>query len=406
MRYFDHNASSPLIDAARLAWLDAAIRTPGNPSSPHRPGARADHALQRARETVAARLGAPAHRLVWTSGATEANNTVLHHVARVSEGEVWISALEHPCVLAAAARWLPRRVRRIPVLPSGVTDLDWIADGLRRHRPALIAVMAANNETGVLQPWPEVLQLCRDHDIPHLCDAAQWLGKLPGAGLGACDYVSGCAHKFGGPPGIGFLLAPPNLRPLLVGGPQEDGRRAGTENVPAATACAAALLDRETALTRIPPATRQRDRDAFEARLANALPGLRIVGREAPRLWNTSALLLPRPDCRRRWVVRLDKLGFAVSTGSACSSGREKPSHVLEALGLDATGDRLVRVSAGWDTSAADWTALAEAVLAVAAEFGLQVDPSPPPTPPPSHPGPGPDALPSLPATLSPASSP
>ncbi|MBX3747012.1 MAG: aminotransferase class V-fold PLP-dependent enzyme [Verrucomicrobiae bacterium] len=381
MRYFDHNASSPLIEAARLAWLDSAHRTPGNPSSPHRPGARADHALQLARETLATRLGAPAHRLVWTSGATEANNTALHHVAHTSTGDVWISALEHPCVLAAATRWFPGRVQLIPARPSGVTDLDWIADRLPHHRPALIAVMAANNETGVLQPWPDLLRLCLHHGVPFLCDAAQWLGKLPAAGLGDCDFVSGCAHKFGGPPGTGFLLAPPNLKPLLVGGLQEDGRRAGTENVPGAAGCAAALLDREDALARIPHELRQRDRDAFEARIANAIPGLQIVGRNAPRLWNTSALLLPPVDCRRRWVVRLDKLGFAVSTGSACSSGREKPSHVLQALGLDATGDRLVRVSAGWETSADDWSALADALLTVAAEFGVLQDPAPAPNP-------------------------
>lgn len=370
VRYFDHNATSPLCEAARRAWLETIERHPGNPSSPHRIGARAERVLETARESLATALRAPPGDIVWTSGATEANNTVLYHFAQSGVGTAWISAIEHPCVHAAAARWLPGRHRLMPVTASGVVDLDWIADQLRRERPGLIALMAANNETGVLQPWDEVLALCREFDVPLFCDAAQWMGKLPAAGLGACTFLAGCAHKFGGPPGVGFLKCPAGSRALLVGGPQEDGRRAGTENVPGAVACGAALLDRERRVSEEQIREWTAARDAFEERIARSIPGVQILGRDVPRLWNTSALLMPPVDCRRRWVVRLDTLGFAVSTGSACASGREKPSYVLKAMGLDGGGDRMIRASAGWEDGVEAWESLASAVEQVAAEFG------------------------------------
>src|SRR5205823_6722214 len=125
----------------------------------------------------------------------------------------------------------------------------WLAKAVKHKAPALVGVMAANNETGVLQPWRETLALCRKYDVPFFCDAAQWVGKLPARGLGACDFVSGCAHKFGGPQGVGFLKVPPKFRPLLLGGPQEEGRRAGTENLAGVLAMVAALDEREATLS-------------------------------------------------------------------------------------------------------------------------------------------------------------
>ncbi len=369
VQYFDHNATSPLCPEARAAWLNAVEAWPGNPSSPHRAGARADRALNEARQAVAQCLGARPEDLVWTSGATEACNAVIHHVAVTSPGVAWISSLEHPCIHAAAARWLPGRHRSIPALPSGLIDLDWLRDALMRERPALVAVMAANNETGILQPWPVVRRLCAEHDVPFFCDAAQWLGKMPAHGLGECAFVSGCAHKFGGPAGVGFLKCPAGFTPFLAGGAQEEGRRAGTENVAGAVACAVALRTREAGVETHPPEARARRRDEWEEKLSVLVPGVEILGRSVPRLWNTSAFLMPPVDCRRRWVVRLDKLGFAVSTGSACASGREKPSHVLAAMGRDGTGERMLRVSAGWETAPADWDALLEALVKTAAEF-------------------------------------
>ena len=354
MLYFDHNATSPLIPAAREAWLDAVERYVGNPSSPHRLGARADAALTQAREKLARWLGCAADAIVWTSGATESNNAVLHHAANAGSGEVWISSIEHPCVIAAADRHFADRQRRIPVTPDGVADVRWVAEALRKDRPALVGVMAANNETGVLQPWREIGALCRNHAVPFFCDAAQWIGKLPAAELGACDFVSGCAHKFGGPQGVGFLKVPGEFRGMIVGGPQEAGRRAGTENVAGVLAMIAALeargkMDAPLAM-----------RAGFESALRQAMPDARILGESADRLWNTVSVVMPEvADCRQRWVVKLDKLGFAVSTGSACASGKEKPSHVLSAMGIppEAAG-RVLRFSSGWETRASEWEEL------------------------------------------------
>lgn len=361
MIYFDHNATHPLSATARTVWLDAVERFIGNPSSPHRVGARTDAALSEARERLAAVLGCSAAELVWTSGATEGNNAVLHHAAHSSGGEAWISGIEHPATIAAAERYFSTSYRLVPVLPSGVVDLDWIADGLKKQRPGLVAVMAANNETGVLQPWREALALCRAHGVRFFCDAAQWIGKLPAKGLGDCDYMSGCAHKYGGPQGVGFIKCPPQFRPLLVGGAQEEGRRAGTENVAGVLAMVAAMEEREASLADADEvATRLAVRDGFSTKLMQEVAGLKIIGAETPRLWNTVSVVMPElADCRQRWVVKLDKLGFALSTGSACASGQEKTSHVLSAMGVSAAeAARVLRCSGGWDTQASDWEAL------------------------------------------------
>lgn len=359
MLYFDHNATSPLIPAAREAWLDAVERFVGNPSSPHRLGARADAALTGAREKLAGWLGCAPDAIVWTSGATESNNAALQSAAAMSAGELWSSSIEHPCVNAAAGRYFPERTRHIPVNSDGVVEVGWLADALRKSRPALVAVMAANNETGVLQPWREVAALCREYDVPFFCDAAQWIGKLPAAGLGSCDFVSGCAHKFGGPQGVGFLKVPAQFRPLIVGGPQEEGRRAGTENVAGILAMIAAL---EARVNIGAPIALRTD---FESALRRALPDVRILGKSVERLWNTVSVVMPEvADCRQRWVVKLDKLGFAVSTGSACASGKEKPSHVLSAMGIPPEiAGRVLRFSSGWETNAADWSALLDGLV-------------------------------------------
>lgn len=362
MTYFDHNATTPLLPAARDAWLAATEKFIGNPSSPHRLGSRASAALDEARHRLAEFLGCDALDMVWTSGATESNNAVLHHAAATlaPDSEVWISAIEHPCVIEATAHYFGGRHQLIPVSRDGVVELGWIQKQLKRSRPGLVAVMAANNEIGVLQPWREVLAMCRERGVPFFCDAAQWLGKLPADGLGECDFVSACAHKFGGPKGVGFLKVPGKGRfnGLLLGGPQEERRRAGTENVASVLAMLAALEGREAALKRGEHEERTKWRRAFERRLLKELNGTEILGAKTGRLWNTVAALLPVEDCRQRWVVRLDKAGFAVSTGSACSSGKEKPSHVLGAMGYTTGTDRAIRFSSGWETTKEEWEAL------------------------------------------------
>jgi len=367
--YFDHNATSPLSRAARAAWLDATERFPANPSSPHRLGSRAERALDDARESLAACIGCEPHEIVWTSGATESNNTAIAHLAAASTGEAWISAIEHPCVLAPVRRHFAERHRFIPARRDGAIELDWLRAELVRARPVFVGIMAANNETGVLQPWREALALCREHGVPFFCDAAQWLGKLPAAGLGAADYLSGCAHKFGGPAGVGFLKAPVSLKASLLGGPQEDGRRAGTENTAGILAMIAALGEREAAMANELP-EKLEIRTQFERDLLLRLPGSAIIGAPADRLWNTVSAVMPAIDCRQRWVVKLDKLGFAVSTGSACASGKEDPSHVLTALDYaPEEAARVLRFSSGWETRAADWSELLDGVLRAAAEL-------------------------------------
>lgn len=386
MRYFDHNATSPLLPQARQAWLEAEAQFFGNPSSPHRVGARAERALTQARERLALFLGCSPLDLIWTSGATESNNAVFHHFARVLEPsvEVWVSAIEHPCVLRAAARHFPGRHRLLPVGRGGLIELDFLGAELRRQRPGLVALLAANNETGVLQPWAEVLALCRSCEVPFFCDAAQWLGKLPAKGLGACDFVSGCAHKFGGPKGVGFLKCPAEgpFHALIVGGGQEEGRRAGTENVPGALAMVAALEVREAALALGEEEVRIAWRERFELTLRQTLPGAQIVGSPSPRLWNTVSAVMPEADSQQRWVVKLDKLGFAVSTGSACASGKEQPSHVLASMGY-GTGEaaRVLRFSSGWETGPEDWEELAKGLAQVHQALELTSGRTPGPLP-------------------------
>ena len=359
-----------MLPEARQAWLDATGELIGNPSSPHRIGSRAEAAITGARQRLAEFLGCDALDIVWTSGATEANNTVLHHFARTLplDAEVWVSAIEHPCVMASSKHYFPKRHRLIPVTRDGLVDLNWLTEEMAHTRPGLVAIMAANNETGVLQPWREALAICRQWSVAFFCDAAQWIGKLPSAGLGDCDFVSGAAHKFGGPKGIGFLKCPAKGRvePLLRGGPQEESRRAGTENVAGILSMLAALEARATALARDEHKARTALRDDFVGQMLKSLPGAEVVGLPSPRLWNTVSALMPEADSQQRWVVKLDKLGFAVSTGSACSSGKEEPSHVIAAMGYspDAAG-RVLRFSSGWETGADDWNALQDALQKV-----------------------------------------
>ncbi len=370
MIYFDHNATSPILPLARDAWIEATEVYIGNPSSPHRIGSRAETALNRARESLALMLGCDALDLVWTSGATEANNAVLHHSAREAgpDSEIWVSSIEHPSVIEPVNHYFAARTRFIPVSHGGVVEIDWIAQNLLKSKPALIAVMAANNETGVIQPWKKIGELCRQAGVPYFCDATQWIGKAPAKGLGDCDFVTGAAHKFGGPRGVGFLKCPPKGRfnSMILGGPQEEGRRAGTENVPGVFSMMRALEIRNNQIDQGQIEHSLALKEKFERRLLETLPGTEIVGGREPRLWNTTMALMPEADCQQRWVVKLDKLGCAVSTGSACSSGKEKPSHVLNATGYPAPdAARALRFSANAETKAEEWDALLDALAKI-----------------------------------------
>jgi cysteine desulfurase len=283
------------------------------------------------------------------------------HLAAVSSGDAWVSAIEHPCMLSAVRRHFTNRNWLVPVRASGVVEVTAIRERLRRERPAFLSVMAANNETGVLQPWSELRDLCAEFDVPFFCDAAQWIGKLPLEGMGNCQFVSGCGHKFGGPQGVGFLKCPLTTKPLITGGVQEEGRRAGTENVAGVLAMVEALRERQSRLSEVEALLLFRLN--FEQKLKAALPQITVLGAEEQRLWNTVSVVMPELDCRQRWVVKLDKLGFAVSTGSACASGKEELSHVIATMGfgMDVAG-RVLRFSSGWETTEAEWNALLQGI--------------------------------------------
>jgi cysteine desulfurase len=351
--YFDANATTPLHAAAREAWLAAPWH---NPSSLYAEAAAAHAELEQCRERLGGIVGCEPDDLVFLSGATEANNAVLESFTRQGK-KLAVSAIEHPSGREPA----PGAVL-IPAGADGVVSLDALREILETKAPALVSLMAANNETGVLQPWREALTLCREAGVLFHCDAAQWIGKLPAGGLGDCDFLTGSAHKFGGPKGAGFLKVTGHFR-WLRGGPQEDRRRAGTENLPGIAAMLAALEAAEAA--RGPDDSLRRE---FEAKIKRAVPGVRIVAEESPRLWNTVLLIMPR-HANVKWLARLSRAGFQVSTGSACSSGGGA-SEVLAAMGLPADAlRRVLRVSSLRGHTARDWHALADAFASVRASL-------------------------------------
>lgn len=366
--YFDHNATTPLHPAARDAWLKASDRHWQNPSGLYREAAETKHQLEEARERLGELLDCEPQRIVFTSGATEANNAVLRMLAGKlpNDSTVLTSRMEHPSVQVPLRAAFGNRVREVPSRPD--TSLDWEAfiTALQSQRPALVTVMAANNECGTLLPWLQIGIACHEAGVRFHCDATQWLGKMPGIQLGqCCDYITGSAHKFGGPKGIGFLVlgSEDEALGLLTGGPQEEGRRAGTENYPSIEAMVTVLEQRMTMLASMPAKVELRE--AFEKQITLAIPGTKIVGQNTQRLWNTSMLILPRHD-HRKWLARLSQQGFAVSTGSACSAGHDGASQVLQAIGATLEEmKRVLRVSGGWETTEDDWNNLAAAMLRV-----------------------------------------
>ena len=370
--YFDYNATTPLSSAAREAWLRAQDEAWSNASSPHRAGARVKIRLDAARRRLAEFVDSEPERLVFTAGATEAAEAIFQHLARTLPVEqvILVNPTEHPCVLGAARRHVGEsRLHWLPVTADGVVTTDALHAALREQPQAgAVVVMAANNETGVLQPWAELAAICREARCAYVCDASQWLGKLPASRLGEVDWCFGAAHKFGGPKSVGFLQVPSGADGFVVRpGTQEAGRRAGTEDFPGIAAMIAALQEAEQTQM-LWETERVHWREQFENDVQRRLHGTRIVARGAERLWNTVSLCLPEGE-NTRWVTRLDKRGFEVSTGSACASGGEAPSHVLAALGFSADeAKRVIRVSSGWTTSREDWQALADALVAVSAE--------------------------------------
>ena len=375
-KYFDFNATAPTRRSAKAAFDETTERFWHNPSSLYREAGAAKLRLEDCREEMADRLGIDEpERLVFTSGATEANNALVDFMVENSEKPLAVSSIEHPCVQAPSERYLESgKVREIPVNGrTGIVDLDLIRSWVSSGEISAVSVMAANNETGVLQPWAEIAGLCREHGVMFHTDAAQWIGKMPVEKLGLCDFLTGSGHKFGGGKGSGFLVLPDNEMGQsfhgLIGGPQEEGRRAGTENLPAVAAMVAALNDFSDVDLAVP--ARASGRDQFEQLMRGKIK-CEVLAQESPRLWNTSMLVLPHTK-NLKWLTRLSNRGFCVSTGSACSAGRGNPSRVMAAMGLDFDAmSRVIRLSGGWETTVDEWGALAEALFEVESELAGQ----------------------------------
>jgi cysteine desulfurase len=366
--YLDYNATAPLRPEARAAML-AALDAPGNALSVHAQGRAARTLVEKARRQIATAIGAQADDVIFTSGGTEANTLALRGALQAASaaGEritrLIISAIEHDSIRATAAACEETiaglRVVTVPVTRTGALDLTAFKRLLDEGRGrAFVSLMAANNETGVIQPIVEAAAIAKTHHALVHCDAVQALGKTPVsvADLGA-DYVSLSAHKIGGPQGVGALVvrqgAP--LASQLLGGGQEFGRRAGTHNVAGIAAFGVAV---EAATRSFPTAAARAD---LERRLKSVCADAVIFGEAENRLANTICIAAPSVPSENM-VIALDLDGFAVSAGAACSSGKVTQSHVLTAMGVaPQLAASAIRVSFGWNTQEQELSAFADA---------------------------------------------
>jgi cysteine desulfurase len=366
MHYLDHNATSPLRPES-LSAMTHALSISGNPSSVHANGRAARAIVEEARERVAALAGAKAEQVIFTSGATESNNLALFGAAEGSLADdsritrLFVSAIEHNSILVAADRLAERfpwvRVARLPVTASGVIDLEALRVGLREGKGrALIAIMAANNETGMIQPVAEISRLAREAGALLLVDAVPAAGKMT-LDFSLCDYMTLSAHKLGGPQGVGALIVADGapLAPQLVGGGQQKGLRAGTENLSGIAgfgAAAHSLRDAEGERARLAHLT-----DHFEQALKRAIPEAIVFGEGATRLCSTTCFAVPGVTAETA-LIGLDLDGVMMSSGSTCSSGKVAISHVLLAMGVDeALAACALRASFGWSSTMEDVTA-------------------------------------------------
>jgi cysteine desulfurase len=356
--YLDWNATTPLRPEARAA-MAAAWDLCGNPSSVHAEGRQARRLVEDTRASVAGAIGAQPRNVVFTSGGTEANvlalTSGLRRGSSLAVERLMVSAIEHASVLAGG-RFPPHAIDTIGVTRSGLLDLDRLREGLAGRPPALVSLMLANNETGAVQPVAEAGDMVHAAGGLLHVDAIQAFGKIPfDINEMNADLVTLSAHKIGGPKGVGAVVLAEGLfgfEPLLRGGGQELGRRAGTENVAGITGFGAAVR----------AAMDSRDSDAIRLeslrnRLEHGLrdtPEVIVFADDAPRLPNTILFTVPGLKAETA-VIGFDLAGIAVSSGSACSSGKVQPSHVLEAMGFGPElAQGAVRLSLGWSTSAAD----------------------------------------------------
>jgi len=355
--YLDHNATTPLRPEV-IEAVTGAMRVEGNSSSVHAEGRAAHKIVEDAREELRALVNAPVNGVIFTSGGTESIHYALHGSLKPHNiKRIFVSAIEHAAVSANAAV-TGAEIDTIPAKPSGVVDLDWLKTRLAsydagRDGAFLVCLMLANNETGVIQPVAEAAAITHDAGGLLFCDAAQAAGKIPVnfVMLGA-DMMAVTGHKFGGPIGVGALIVSPNLplEPVMRGGGHEMNRRAGTSNIPglAGLGEACALAGEVIARRQDIAALRDRMQDAVEA------AGAKIWGGSEERLPGTLCLSAGGFSGQTQ-LMALDLAGVAVSAGSACSSGKTKPSHVLTAM--DASEEEAtssIRVSLGWNSTEED----------------------------------------------------
>ena len=358
--YLDHNASAPLLAAAReamVAALDAA-----NPSSVHAEGRAARRLVEDARRDVAALVSAKPEHVVFTSGATEAAATLLTPDWRMGRAalrmaRLYVSEADHPCLLNGG-RFVSENITRIAVDADGLVDLNALAAALAVHDKAeglpLVAIHGANNETGVIQPVGEIAAIVKAAGGVLVVDAVQAAGRIPlDMSVPYADYVILSSHKIGGPKGVGAIVAASDLmmpKPLVAGGGQEKGHRGGTENLPGIAGFGAAARSALAGLATI-DAVGQR-RDAIEAIVKELVPDVEIFGKRAPRLANTTFFAIAGVKAETAQIA-FDLAGVALSAGSACSSGKVGASHVLKAMGRGESEGAL-RVSIGASTTAED----------------------------------------------------
>jgi cysteine desulfurase len=372
--YLDWNATAPLRPEAKAA-MAKVWELAGNPSSVHAEGRQARRLVEDARTAVAAAVGAAPRNVTFTSGGTEANVLALSPGVRRMRGRpaerLLVSAIEHASVLAGG-RFPPDLISRIGVTPDGLIDLDQLRRALADGPPALVSIMAANNETGAIQPIAQAAEIVHSAGSLLHVDAVQAFGKIPfNINKLGVDLASLSAHKVGGPKGIGALITAEGvegIEPLLRGGGQERGHRAGTENVAGIAGFAAAV---EAAMSAIKGDAGRLEglQDRLERGLGQT-PGVIIFSESVQRLPNTTLFTVPGLRAETA-VIGFDLAGIAVSSGSACSSGKVQPSHVLEAMGFGPKiAQGAVRLSLGCSTSQTDidrcleaWRKLADALL-------------------------------------------
>lgn len=366
--YLDYNASAPLLPAARAAMLEA-LESTGNASSVHAEGRAGRRRIEEARAALGEAIGAPPGGILFTSGASEAANLALSPRMRRGRqdlrfGHLYVSAIEHPCVLAGG-RFAENAVTRFAVGADGVADLGDLAERLTRHDaasgPPLVALMAVNNETGVIQPVAQAGEMVHARGGMLLVDAVQAFGRMPIdlARTGA-DFLLLSAHKIGGPQGAGALvLANGDLfpTPLIKGGGQESNRRAGTENIAAIAGFGAAARQMRSRIAKMAETAALRDWMQAELITISNQCGVAppvYFGAEGPRVANIACYGVPGISAETA-LIALDLAGVAVSSGSACSSGKVRKSHVLAAMGVDdAAAKTALRISLGPDTTRND----------------------------------------------------